>query len=78
MVWTYAKMLLLLLIISGTCVKLMKDVTPLSLGFEECDGIMDTFITRNTEIPMKMSYSRTTVRDDQTCMLFSVIKIKCF
>ncbi|XP_050263058.1 heat shock cognate 70 kDa protein-like [Quercus robur] len=48
------------------------DVTPLSLGIEVHGSDMSIVIPRNTAIPTKKKEIYTTMRDNQTSMLFSV------
>ncbi|KAG7974037.1 hypothetical protein I3843_06G026800 [Carya illinoinensis] len=48
------------------------DVIPLSFGVETDDGIMSLVIPRNTTSPTKMRRNYTTVKDNQTSILFAV------
>ena len=48
------------------------DVTPLSLGIETNDKALCTVVKRNTRIPLTATYTFTTVRDNQTSVLFPV------
>eukprot|EP00003_Mantamonas_plastica_P016929 TRINITY_DN2833_c1_g2_i1.p1 TRINITY_DN2833_c1_g2~~TRINITY_DN2833_c1_g2_i1.p1 ORF type:complete len:711 (+),score=336.32 TRINITY_DN2833_c1_g2_i1:47-2179(+) len=48
------------------------DVTPLTLGMEDEDGIMVKIIDRNTPIPVKKTSPFTTVVDNQRSVLFKV------
>jgi len=47
---------------------LLLDVTPLSLGIEVEDGVMDKVIPRNTVIPTKKMHEYTTTEDNQMSM----------
>ena len=53
---------------------LLMDVTPLSIGIDTRSTINDVKIPRNTTIPVKISFERVTVHDNQTEVRFSVIE----
>jgi L1 cell adhesion molecule like protein len=50
----------------------LRDVTPLSLGFEVDDDVMGVVIPKNTSFPVKMTRSCSTRNDNQTSVRFSV------
>ncbi|KAI9128226.1 hypothetical protein K1719_001219 [Acacia pycnantha] len=52
----------------------LRDVTPLSLGIELDDGLMQVVIPRNTSIPTSMSSEGTTVLDNQTVVSFPIFQ----
>ena len=50
------------------------DVTPLSLGWEDKDGIMAVVIPRNTSIPCKRTSSATTVVNYQAAAEWKIFQ----
>ncbi|XP_058201830.1 heat shock cognate 70 kDa protein-like [Rhododendron vialii] len=48
------------------------DITPLSIGTDLHDGLMDVLIPRNTKIPTKKEEIYSTARDYQTSMSFGI------
>jgi heat shock protein 1/8 len=52
------------------------DVAPLSLGVEVGESEMSVVIPRNTVIPTKMERYYTTSRDNQTRILFPVLRVR--
>ncbi|CAN1156309.1 Heat shock 70 kDa protein BIP2 [Linum perenne] len=50
------------------------DVTPLCLGVSVHGGLMSVVIPRNTPIPTKMSQNYTTIKSQQTSMLFKIFQ----
>jgi len=53
---------------------LMIDVTPLTLGTEDEDGVMVKLVHRNSPIPIKKSSPFTTVEDNQQSVLFRIFQ----
>jgi len=51
---------------------LLLDVAPLSLGIENVDGVMCTFIKRNSTLPTKETQIFTTTFDNQSSVVFPV------
>ncbi|CAN1156312.1 Heat shock 70 kDa protein BIP2 [Linum perenne] len=52
----------------------LRDVTPLCLGVSVHGGLMSVVIPRNTPIPTKMSQNYTTIKSQQTSMLFKIFQ----
>ncbi|KAL8101517.1 hypothetical protein AgCh_033426 [Apium graveolens] len=48
------------------------DVTPLSLGIEDCYGVMCVMIPKNTTIPMTMQKQFSTPSDNLTCISIDI------
>ncbi len=52
--------------------KILRDVTPLSLGIEVCGGVNYVLIPRNTRVPVSITRTFTTARDNQPS-----VRVRC-
>ncbi len=53
---------------------LLLDVNPLSLGIELADGTNERIIERNTSIPVSVTKTYTTYKDNQTGLILNIIQ----